>query len=389
MLGILPSIFILLSYMYRKEVATMPISKRYNGKYLARLRFTDAKTKKRISVSKTFALKSDAKKWLIEQKADHAQGKNKSMTKLLWLFDHYYKTYKEPFLRENTKIAWSRARDFAEKLAGQRYVQDVNTDDIQDFLLKYGQTHTTKTIRTYFMKVKEVFSYAVREGYIVKDPTTGVRIKGKDSRDVTYLSVAEIKRLLGYIESHHFQHRKGLNVENGTPYLIYALILTGTRESEMAGLTWDRVDFQHQTITIDRQLATNSSATEFKPTKTKASERTISVPPRLLNVIKPLRSGDEQLVFYNRFNHHVREQGANTCLQSLLRACKITAPGFHVHSLRHSHVALLLDQGIDIYAISKRLGHKDFTTTLKTYAYLIDEKEKKENDKIKDALQHL
>lgn len=76
----------------------------------------------------------------------------------------------------------------------------------------------------------------------------------------------------------------------------------------------------------------------------------------------------------------------NKVLRNLLTELNINRENFHFHSLRHSHVALLLANGIDLYAISKRLGHSDIRTTSNTYAYLIDEYKKKTDNKITSAL---
>ena len=38
--------------------------------------------------------------------------------------------------------------------------------------------------------------------------------------------------------------------------------------------------------------------------------------------------------------------------------------------LRHSHVSLLIEMGFNIIAISERIGHKDVSVTLNTYAHL-------------------
>ena len=59
-------------------------------------------------------------------------------------------------------------------------------------------------------------------------------------------------------------------------------------------------------------------------------------------------------------------------LRELLAIGDMQKKNFHFHSLSHSHVAYLLSEGVDIYAISKRLGHADISITLKTYAYLLD-----------------
>ena len=69
--------------------------------------------------------------------------------------------------------------------------------------------------------------------------------------------------------------------------------------------------------------------------------------------------------------------------------CEIEKQGFHFHSLRHVHVAYLLGKGVDVYAISKRLGHSNITVTLNTYSYLIDEYKAKNDTLIIDKLAQL
>lgn len=60
-------------------------------------------------------------------------------------------------------------------------------------------------------------------------------------------------------------------------------------------------------------------------------------------------------------------------MRECLAACNIDKKGFHFHSLRHTHVAYLLSENVNIYAIAKRLGHSDVTTTTRVYSYLVDE----------------
>lgn len=69
--------------------------------------------------------------------------------------------------------------------------------------------------------------------------------------------------------------------------------------------------------------------------------------------------------------------------------CGLKKQGFHFHSLRHVHVAYLLGKGVDIYAISKRLGHSNITVTLNTYSYLIDEYKAKNDNLIINKLAEL
>ena len=45
----------------------------------------------------------------------------------------------------------------------------------------------------------------------------------------------------------------------------------------------------------------------------------------------------------------------------------------HLHGLRHSHVAFLIEHNNNIYAVSKRLGHSTVKTTLDKYGHLYPE----------------
>ena len=51
-------------------------------------------------------------------------------------------------------------------------------------------------------------------------------------------------------------------------------------------------------------------------------------------------------------------------------SAKIGMPDLTFHALRHTHASQLIDTGVDIVTISKRLGHADPSITLKVYAHL-------------------
>ena len=51
-------------------------------------------------------------------------------------------------------------------------------------------------------------------------------------------------------------------------------------------------------------------------------------------------------------------------------ADRISLKGVPLHALRHTHASQLIDAGIDVVTISKRLGHASPAITLKVYAHL-------------------
>ncbi|WP_158260832.1 tyrosine-type recombinase/integrase [Staphylococcus hyicus] len=59
------------------------------------------------------------------------------------------------------------------------------------------------------------------------------------------------------------------------------------------------------------------------------------------------------------------------------------------HSLRHTHCAFLLSQGISIYYISKSLGHKNIDTTLKYYSHLLENQYETESKLASNVINNL
>jgi integrase len=56
------------------------------------------------------------------------------------------------------------------------------------------------------------------------------------------------------------------------------------------------------------------------------------------------------------------------------------------HALRHTHASVLIDAGIDVVKISKRLGHAKISTTLDVYSHLFVAREDKSAQAINDAV---
>ena len=58
-------------------------------------------------------------------------------------------------------------------------------------------------------------------------------------------------------------------------------------------------------------------------------------------------------------------------------AASIGVPDITFHALRHTHASQLIDAGVDIVTIAKRLGHSSPNITLKVYAHLFRQKDDK------------
>nr|WP_269258958.1 tyrosine-type recombinase/integrase [Lactobacillus crispatus] len=107
----------------------------------------------------------------------------------------------------------------------------------------------------------------------------------------------------------------------------------------------------------------------------------------LLDKLKQLKINNSEFIFaIPRTGLPPSSSAVNQFLRKAIKEIGLNKPDFHFHSLRHTHVSYLISQGIDIAAISKRLGHANIAITLSIYAHLLDEYKDQQDAKIINSL---
>ncbi len=61
-------------------------------------------------------------------------------------------------------------------------------------------------------------------------------------------------------------------------------------------------------------------------------------------------------------------------------------PRVSFHRLRHSHVSALIDGGLDVFSVSRRIGHGSVALTLRTHSHLFSKQDTEAADAIEAAL---
>lgn len=301
------------------------------------------------------------------------------------LLDYYwrwYDLYEKNGITEITQNRYNVIGNTIKKYFKDTKLVDIKRSDYQAFINWYGDTHARDSVSKLHNAIKSAVSYAIDDDIITKNFTNNVKVTyNKDKeRKVEYLTNKELQVLKTEVTCN-------LNRYNTSRYMILTAIYTGMRKSEIQALTWKNIDFLHSTISVTKSWDEKKKA--FKTTKTEASKRTIKVNRQLLNLLAELKANSSVMVFQNVLGTVPTGTALNKCLRSIMDDCGIEKQGFHFHSLRHVHVAYLLGKGVDVYAISKRLGHSNITVTLNTYSYLVDEYKAKNDTLIIDKLSEL
>lgn len=231
--------------------------------------------------------------------------------------------------------------------------------------------------------------------------------------------------------------QKILNRFKDSRYYIPLMIgfYTGLRISETFALTWNDIDFEKKTLTVNKQMVKRNFGadarkavehqTEKKPQsswyftspKTISSNRTIAFGNTLYLALKKEwekqqrkeeENGDDYTIYVlkketdekgNDMFHTIPIKKRNKGEQLQIPFICITENGqytstdsfkfcsriihkelklaFDYHSLRHTHATLLIESGADIKNVQARLGHSNIQTTLQTYVHNTEKMEQR------------
>lgn len=242
----------------------------------------------------------------------------------------------------------------------------IRRRDIQAAVLAWQESGLSpRTIGAVYAFLSQIFREAVVDKLIRETPCVRINLPEVVAERIVPMTSAQVQVLTDNM------------AEFLQPAVAFAAA-TGMRPGEWRGLTADRVDLRRGIVRVDRQLVGMSGTLRLGPPKTKFSTRDVSIGPATVKLLEPLVAAPGELGLI--FVRPSREPMTRNHISSAWRAARERValldnqPAFDAgagwHQLRHHHASLLIAGGASPVAVAHRLGHKDATETLETYAHL-------------------
>ena len=346
---------------------------------------SDGKTKQK-SIAK-YNTKKEADKHLIDLKSSINNNKF-IISKDITVVDRCYK-----YIEDNKKD-WSYntldTRMYTLKLNIEPFFKDTKLSEltiykVQMFINNLYDNFKANTAKNKYSFLKIVLQECYRMKEINENICDFIKIPKKKTKSVAGVyTKEELIQIFSKLENEIFE--------------IHILLtsLLGLRKSEAYGLTWDNIDFENNTIKIDKISIYVNKKIMFKDPKTENSKRVLAAPIELMNKLKKEKIKQNQLKLQNMLNNDLnlvclnkrQEPYKKTDLNRYFsKFCKENNfKELRIHDLRHTAGTLLLQAGVDLKIISSRLGHSNINVTSDIYLHSTKEIDKTACDKMSELL---
>jgi integrase len=219
--------------------------------------------------------------------------------------------------------------------------------------------HPAATINGYLEVVRTSLNFALRRGYLSKNPAAQIRKVTPDRPLFKPLSKEGIIALLRACRADDARKEHRYR-RTGHKYHLFELVATGLfaglRKQELIHLDWDDVDFDHDMIWIRKKPG-------FQPKW--HHERGVPIEPLLRQILEPVRRREGHC-----FPNGVGGMYSNNFLRDLKQAAEnAKVEDLSIHDLRRNYASHLIMNGESHFHVMKWMGHKDAETLL-LYAHL-------------------
>ncbi len=233
---------------------------------------------------------------------------------------------------------------------------------------RHGKGYSDKTIANAHGLLASMLKEAQADGVIAANPSARIKLGRSTSHqraEMVLMSDTDFVRLLGEIPAHYRP-------------LVLTLFGTGMRWGEVEALEVRDVNVKARTLRVNKAAKwdTRLAQRTVGPTKTKNSDRTVTIDDHVLAALLPLTVGRPRnaRLFVAPRGGPLRHK--SFWAEAWVPACEragLDDPRPRIHDARHTHASWLIERGVNLYVVSARLGHHSIKVTVDTYGHLSNE----------------
>lgn len=249
----------------------------------------------------------------------------------------------------------------------------LEVQELANFLLKEYNL-SSKTIKNHIKLISSILSKAIEWDlldYNVADKVSIPKNQEKQKRKVILYSYDELSLFVKVLNE---LQNKELQIA------IYTSLYTGARRGEVMALTFNDINFKRNTIDFNKSKVTIPKGTLIKDIKT-GKNRLFYVPKTYIDIIKDyykfLGNPNKKTELFTMHPDTYSKQFKKFLKSNNLRE-------INLKDLRALNESILVNKGLDIVSVAKRLGHLPSTAT----NYYLDQIPK-EDKKASDILENL
>lgn len=313
-----------------------------------------------------FATKKEALEW----EREFLQRQSASMDMKLSSFVDVYFEDKSPRLKERS-IMTKRTLIETKILPyfGDKQMDEITAVDIikwQNALL--NQEYKPTYLRMIQNQLTALFNHAERFYDLKDNPCKKVDKMGRaNAKELNFWTKDEFEVFIQCFTEEEEMYR----------IIFLMLFWLGCRVGELLALTSEDIDFENGTVSISKTYFRRNKTDYITAPKTESSNCKITIPQFLQKEIKQFLDRQYELMSVERI-FPITDRAIQKKMKQKTEQAKLKP--IRVHDLRHSHIALLIEKGMQPLVIAQRVGHDSVNTTMNIYGHLYPNKQKQVAD---------
>ncbi|MBQ7360621.1 MAG: site-specific integrase [Lachnospiraceae bacterium] len=252
---------------------------------------------------------------------------------------------------------------------GEKSMNEITAVDIikwQNLLMK--QEYSPTYLRMIQNQLTALFNHAERFYDLRDNPCKKVDKMGRsNAKELNFWTKDEYEVFLETFAEGDEMYR-----------LIFQMLFwLGCRIGEALALTSSDIDVEKATISVTKTYYRRNKTDYITSPKTESSNRKITIPKFLQGEIKEYLDRQYELAPDERI-FPITDRAVQKKMKQKTEEAKLKP--IRVHDLRHSHIALLIEKGLQPLVIAQRVGHDSVNTTMNIYGHLYPNKQKEVAD---------